>query len=184
MGEEASEVVVRHAEPADVHFARAASELIERASHDNDIATREPELLEHKVRTGRAAVALIVEPDGAERLVGFGFFSDWEGGRFVSHSGLVVAPELRGHGVGRRLKSCLIEASERMFPDATTMSLTSSPPVKAMNLSLGFEVVPFDKMTKDQGFWDGCLTCRNYEQAKSEGKRCCCEGMIRPPRRT
>ena len=171
------EVVVRVAEPDDVHHARAASAMIEAASHAHDIATREVPLLEQKITSGRAAVALV-----GERLVGFGFFSEWEGGKFVSPSGLVVDDSMRGHGIGRKLKNCLFEASERMFPDATTMSLTTSEPVKAMNLSLGFVVVPFEEMTKDESFWDGCRTCRNYERVQAAGERCCCEAMIRPAR--
>lgn len=169
-------LVVRRAGPDDARFAEAASAMIAAAAKDNDIAEREPELLEEKIRSGKAAVAL-----EGERLVGFGYFSEWQGGAFVSHSGLVVDPSLRGQGVGRRLKMALFEASEEMYPDATTMSLTTSEAVKAMNRSLGFRVVPFEEMTTDERFWDGCKTCRNYERVRAEELRCCCEGMIRPP---
>lgn len=163
-------------DPGLVPYAEQASEMIARAAVDNDIAERSPELLAHKIATGRAVLAL-----RGEELVGFGFFSEWEGGRFVSHSGLVVDPSCRGRGLGRALKTKLFEASERMFPDATTMSLTTSEPVAAMNLSLGFRYVPYEEMTTDPAFWEGCRTCRNFEQVRREGKRCCCRGMIRPP---
>ena len=171
-----ADVLVRTATEGDVHHAGAASALIAAAAVDHDIAPREVPLLEEKLASGRAAIAL-----SGERLVGFGFFSEWQGGAFVSHSGLVVDPEWRGRLLGRRLKRCLFEASERMFPDATTMSLTTSKAVKAMNLALGFRVVPLDELTTDPAFWEGCRTCRNYEQVQRAGDRCCCEGLIRPP---
>jgi GNAT superfamily N-acetyltransferase len=170
------DVEVRISDERDLVHATAAQALIARAAADNDIAPRELAFLEQKIRTGRAAVALA---DG--ELIGFGFFSEWEGGAFVSHSGLVVDDAWRGQHLGRRLKTCLFEASERRFPRATTMSLTTSEAVKAMNLSLGFRVVPLDRLTSDPAFWDGCRTCRNYERVQQAGERCCCEGMIRPP---
>jgi GNAT superfamily N-acetyltransferase len=175
-GDTAQELVVRVAVPADIRYAERASELIRAAAREHDIAEREPELLARKIETGRAAVAL---SEGL--LVGFGFFSEWEDGAFVSHSGLVVRDDWRGKGLGRALKTCLFEASDAMFPEATTMSLTTSEAVKAMNLSLGFLVVPLDRLTVDEAFWDGCKTCRNYERVQREGGRCCCEGMIRVP---
>ncbi len=169
-------IEVRVAGPGDVQHAAAAAELIAAAAADHDIATRSPELLAEKIRTGHAAVAL-----HAGELVGFGFWSEWEGGRFVSHSGLVVRGDLRGHGLGRRLKLALFESSRRVLPRATLMSLTTSPEVKAMNLSLGFRVVPLERLSKDPAFWAGCRTCRNYAEVQGRGELCCCEGMLLEP---
>ena len=56
------------------------------------------------------------------------------------------------------------------------MSLTTSPQVKKLNLSLGFHVVPLDQLADDPAFWEGCKTCRNYAEVKARGERCCCEG--------
>lgn len=178
MSERATDdVVVRVALPEDAHRAEAASRMIEEASKDHDIAGRSVETVRAKIESGRAAIAL----DG-ERLVGFGFWSEWEGGKFISHSGLVVDPSQRGKGLGRRLKLALFDSSRRRFPDATLMSLTTSEAVKAMNLSLGFRVVPLDRLTKDPAFWEGCKTCRNYAAVQARGERCCCEGMILEPK--
>ncbi len=176
-GDERNEdVAVRVARPEDARFADRASALIRAAARDHDIAERDPELLREKLETGRAVLAL-----RGDELVGFGFFSEWEGGKFVSHSGLVVDESMRGRGLGRGLKLRLFEASESMFPNAVTMSLTTSEAVRAMNLSLGFRVVPFEQMTDDPDFWAGCRTCRNYEATRRAGIRCCCEGMVRAP---
>jgi len=132
--------------------------------------------LEDKLRRGRAALAL----SGGE-LVGFGYWADWEGGRFVSHSGLVVRPDHRGRGLGRELKRRLFDSSRRELPGATLMSLTNSPEVKALNLGLGFVVVPLAELTSDPRFWEGCATCRNYAEIRARGERCCCEGMVLRP---
>jgi len=175
-GTQASPVEVRVAGPADVRHADGAARLIAAAASAHDIATRSPELLAEKIRAGHAALAL----SGGE-LVGFGFWSAWEGGLFVSHSGLVVRADFRGHGLGRRLKLALFESSRRALPHATLMSLTTSPEVKAMNLSLGFHVVPLERLTEDPAFWEGCKTCRNYPEVKRRGEICCCEGMILEP---
>jgi hypothetical protein len=86
-----------------------------------------------------------------------------------------------GKGLGREMKALLFEQSRRELPDATLMSLTTSPQVKAMNLRLGFEVVPLEELTTDPAFWDGCKTCRNYEEVRARGEKCCCEGMVLRP---
>lgn len=175
-----SAITVRVATPEDRGYATHAVQLIADAAKDNDIAVRGEAMLRGKIETGRAAIAL----DGSQ-LVGFGYFADWggatDGTRAVSHSGLVVDPGWQGHGIGRLLKEQLFQASLRLFPNATTISLTTSKAVMALNESLGFERCEFDEMSADPAFWAGCKTCRNYEQMQNEGKRCCCIGMIRRP---
>ena len=166
-------IEVRESRSEDVHLASAASELIAASAADNDIALRTPEWLRTKIEKGRAAVAL-----RAGGLVGFGYWSDWEEGRWVSHSGLVVHQDLRGHGLGRRLKMILFDSSRRALPRAKLMSLTTSPEVKKLNLSHGFRVVPLEQLTTDPAFWEGCQACRNYAAVKARGEICCCEGMV------
>ena len=174
--DEAEAIVVRQARPEDARYAEAASRLIDTASSDYDIAGRAPAWLRKKIEGGRAAVAL-----AGDELVGFGYWSDWEGGKFVSHSGLIVRADMQGHGLGRRLKTVLFESSKRELPDAILMSLTTSPQVKRLNESFGFKVVPLDRLTNDPAFWEGCRTCRNYAEVQARGERCCCDGMILEP---
>lgn len=171
-------LVVRMARAKDAAYAGDAARLIAAAAVEHDIARREAGFLEHKIRTGRAALAL----EGHE-LVGFGYWSEWEGGRFVSHSGLVVSPGWRGRGLGRRLKLLLFESSRERLPRAALISLTTSPRVAAMNRSLGFRVVPLERLTSDPAFWEGCKTCRNYAEMQRLGRKCCCEGMLLEPAR-
>ena len=169
-------VDVRIADAGDRSYAAHAAEMIRRAARDNDIAVRQESLLLSKIESEQGVLAL----DG-KRLVGFGFYSVWQDGTFVSHSGLVVHEDFRRHGLARRLKECLFAASRRRFPRAATMSLTASPIVRALNLSLGFREVPLSELTSDPEFWEGCLACRNHAEICLQGKRCCCEGMLLDP---
>ncbi len=167
-------VTVRVARKGDRVHAAAASRLIRRASAAHDLARRPAKLLREKIEHGKAAIALI-----DDELVGFGFFSEWEGGKFVSHSGLVVRDDQQGKGIGRRLKQALLRAGTRLFPRAKTMSITTSPAVEAMNRSLGFVRCPLSRLTKDAEFWKGCRTCRNFARVRRAGKKCCCFGMVK-----
>ena len=180
-----SALSVRESGPEDEELAGDAAALIEQAAERHDIAIRTPEWLAAKIVAGHAALALRTpEPRARESsplLVGFGYWSAWEGGRFVSHSGLVVRPDLIGEGLGRRLKQVLFGSTRRLLPRAAVMSLTTSPEVRGMNLSLGFRVVPFERLTQDEAFWEGCRTCRNYAEVQARGERCCCEAMLLEP---
>jgi len=171
-----SEVVVRVATEADAGFADAAAALIAAAARNHDVARRPPELLRAKIQAGQAVLAL----DGDE-LVGFGFWSLWQGGRFVSHSGLVVRADRRGIALGSRLKLALVASSRERHPDAVLMSLSSSPLVQAMNHALGFVRVPLDQLTTDPEFWRGCESCRNHSELCTHPGHCHCIGMILRP---
>ncbi len=174
-------ITVRESREQDVGHAAAASALIDRVAERFDIARRSPEWLAPKIARRHAALALLPDGRGGSELVGFGYWSEWEGGKFISHSGLVVRPDLMGMGLGKRLKLVLFESSKRVYPRATLMSLTTSPQVRRMNLDLGFRIVPLERLTKDPAFWEGCKTCRNYAAVQARGEICCCEGMILEP---
>jgi len=171
-------IVVRVAGAEDAGFAEAASVLIADAALEFDVAKRSPRLLREKIVGGQAVLAL--EDD---ELVGFAFWSTWQNGRFVSHSGLVVRPDRRGRALGRRLKWELTAASRRRHPDAALMSLTSSRAVRAMNRALGFVQVPLDHLTLDPAFWRGCEACRNHAELGAHPDHCRCVGMILRPDR-
>ena len=172
----AARITVRIANVLDVPYASVAERLIREAAAGHDIAMRPRELLEEKIRREQAAVAI-----AQGELIGFGYYSAWEDGEFVSHSGLVVREDYRGRRLAREIKLRLFEASRLHYPDATLMSLTTSPAVKALNMSLGFKEVPLERLTTDPVFWEGCKACRNYERIQAEGKKCCCEAMILEP---
>ena len=167
---------MRDSGPEDVRFVEAAGELIRAASREHRIVPRDPAFLREKIEHARAALAL-----EGDALVGFGYWSDWEGGRFVSHSGLVVDDAHRGRGLGRRLKERLLESARRALPGASLMSITVSPAVKTLNLALGYRPVPLEALTRDPAFWAGCAPCPELDAARAAGKLCCCEGFLLAP---
>ena len=175
-GARTEEIEVRPSRAGDERFAEAAAELIREAAKEWDVAVRPIAMLREKLAKGQAAVAL-----RRGKLVGFGYWSAWDQGEFVSHSGLVVRKDLQGVGLGRRLKLALFEGSRAALPRATLMSLTTHPKIKELNASLGFVPVPLERLTRDPAFWEGCRGCRNYEDVKKRGEICCCEAMILEP---
>jgi GNAT superfamily N-acetyltransferase len=171
-------IEVRESGPEDVIYADAASRLIDSVADEYDIARRTPGWLASKIKKRHAALAV----EHGE-LVGFGYWSAWEHDSFVSHSGLVVRPDRMGRGLGGRLKDVLYHSTRRQLPEATMMSLSTSPQVMKINQSLGFEVVPLDRLTSDPAFWAGCATCRNFADVRARGEKCCCQGLILTPER-
>jgi hypothetical protein len=142
------------------------------------ISGRSPELLETKMRTGEAVIAFA--SDG--RWAGFSFISSWENGRYVSNSGLIVAPEFRHTGLARKIKDKIFELSREKYPTAKIFSLTSGLAVMKMNHELGFQPVTFSELTSDDKFWENCKSCVNCSILTSkERKNCLCTAMLYDP---
>jgi GNAT superfamily N-acetyltransferase len=161
-----------------VHVLRIQA-LIHEALHSGAIiAERGADYLVSAIRERRAVVVL-----HGEVLVGFAAAHAWEDGRFVSHSAMVVAPEMRGRGLARRMKELLIELSRRLWPRAPIMSLTLSSQVEQLNKSMGFEPVPYCDLTKDAEFWRGCEGCIHFAHLKrNQQQDChCWAGLLLPP---
>ena len=51
-----------------------------------------------------------------------------------------------------------------------------------MNTDLGYKPVTFSELTKDQTFWNGCQTCKNFDVLqRTEQTMCLCTGMLFDP---
>lgn len=143
------------------------------------ISGRSPEMLETKMKKGEAVIAFA--SDG--RWAGFSFISAWENGKFVSNSGLIVAPEFRHTGLAKKIKTKIFELSREKYPDARIFSLTSGLAVMKMNHELGFEPVTFSELTSDDLFWENCKSCVNCPILMSkERKNCLCTAMLYDPK--
>ncbi|TDX12835.1 GNAT family N-acetyltransferase [Flavobacterium sp. S87F.05.LMB.W.Kidney.N] len=143
------------------------------------ISQRSPEMLEAKMKKGEAVIAFA--SDG--RWAGFSFISAWEKGKYVSNSGLIVAPEFRHTGLAKRIKKTIFELSREKYPTARIFSLTSGLAVMKMNHELGFEPVTFSELTSDDLFWENCKTCVNCPILLSkERKNCLCTAMLYDPK--
>lgn len=142
------------------------------------ISKRTPESIAQKMRDGKAVIA--VTSTGA--WVGFSYFEIWEEGRFVSNSGLIVAPEYRKSGVAKAIKERIFRISRRRYPNARIFSITSGIAIMKMNTQLGFEPVTFAEITQDANFWEGCKSCVNYDILEGKKKcNCLCTAMLFDP---
>lgn len=142
------------------------------------ISGRSPELLEKKMSTGEAVIAF--SSDG--RWAGFSFISSYENGRYVSNSGLIVAPEFRHTGLAKKIKEKIFELSREKYPMAKIFSLTSGLAVMKMNHELGFQPVTFSELPSDDRLWESCKSCVNCSILESkERKNCLCTTMLYNP---
>ena len=143
------------------------------------ISGRSPELLESKIKKGEAIIAFTSEGKWA----GFSFISSWEDGRYVSNSGLIVAPEFRHTGLAKTIKRKIFELSRQKYPDAKIFSLTTGLAVMKMNHELGFEPVTYSELTTDEVFWENCKSCVNCPILLSKERRnCLCTAMLYDPK--
>ncbi len=144
------------------------------------ISKRTPQSIQLKMIQGEAVIAFA--PDG--KWVGFSYISSWEDGKFVSNSGLIVAPEFRKSGIGKKIKHKIFELSRQKYPAAKIFSLTTGLAVMKMNHELGFEPVTYSEITSDDAFWEGCKSCVNCPVLMSKGrKNCLCTALLYDPER-
>ncbi|WPO77772.1 GNAT family N-acetyltransferase [Flavobacterium sp. KACC 22761] len=152
--------------------------LLSAKARGTGISGRPPELLSEKMKKGEAVIAF--SQDG--KWAGFAFISSWENGRYVSNSGLIVAPEFRNTGLAKKIKKKIFELSRTKYPDAMLFSLTTGLTVMKMNHELGFEPVTYAELTKDEHFWENCKSCINCPILLSkERKNCLCTAMLFDP---
>jgi GNAT superfamily N-acetyltransferase len=141
------------------------------------IARRTPEYVIKRMINGNAVIAL-----DDDKFVGFCYIEQWGHGKFVANSGLIVHPDYRGKGVAKLIKKRIFEHSRTKFPDAKVFSITTGLPVMKMNSELGYKPVTFSELTKDQEFWKGCQTCKNYDVLqRTQQSMCLCTGMLYDP---
>lgn len=139
------------------------------------ISKRTPESLAQKMRDEKAVIAVT----STGEWVGFAYFETWENDRFISNSGLIVAPKFRKSGVARAIKDRVFKISRRRYPHAKVFSITSGMAIMKMNTQLGFEPVTFAEITHDPNFWEGCKSCVNYDVLEGKKKcNCLCTAML------
>ncbi|MFH7015593.1 GNAT family N-acetyltransferase [Flavobacterium sp. FlaQc-47] len=143
------------------------------------ISGRSAESLEDKMKNGEAIIAFA--SDG--KWAGFSFISSWENGKYVSNSGLIVAPEFRHTGLAKLIKRKTFELSRQKYPEASIFSLTTGLAVMKMNHELGFEPVTYSELTRDDIFWESCKSCVNCPILMTkERKNCLCTAMLYSPK--
>jgi len=178
---------VRRAAESDLQFVPSVASAIddEVAAGAIGIARRSAADLASRIRTGEAIIALAAEatsdhaPAGAD-WAGFCYVAAWEEGRFVSTSGLIVAPQHRGRGLAKRLKERALELAAERYPGAIAFGLSTSSAVARINEELGFRAASYSALPADSAFWDGCRTCPLHADLVANERRTChCRAVIR-----
>ena len=143
------------------------------------IAKRTTDYIIQRMNNQNAVIAL-----DKENFVGFCYIEKWWHGKFVANSGLIVHPDYRGKGIAKLIKEKVFIHSRLKFPEAKVFSITTGLPVMKMNSDLGYKPVTFSELTKDQSFWNGCQTCKNYDVLQRTSQTMClCTGMLYDPKK-
>jgi len=141
------------------------------------IAERTPEYIIRKIKNGNAIIA--VKDDA---FAGFCYIEVWDNKEFVVNSGLIVHPDFRNHGLAKKIKKKILEHSKNKYPKAKIFGITTGLAVMKINYELGYHPVTFSELTKDETFWEGCKTCKNYDILMRTNKTMClCTGMLYNP---
>ncbi len=162
-----------------IHHAQAISLCIDESAkyRGTGIARRTPEYIIKKIQNGNAVIA--VEDD---TFAGFCYIEVWGHGKYVAHSGLIVAPQFRGQGLAKSIKKRVFELSLEKYPGAKIFGITTGQAVMKINYELGYKPVHFSELTDDPEFWQGCQTCKNYDVLiRTERTMCLCTGMLHDP---
>ena len=154
-------------------------ETIEKAAkaRGTGIARRSPDYVLSKMKEQKAIIAFV---NGV--FAGFCYIEAWRDKKFVSNSGLIVAPEFRGKGLAKAIKRKAFELSRERYPDAKIFGLTTGLAVMRINTELGYRPVTFSELTDDPQFWKSCEACINFDVLKRNNyTRCLCTGMLYDP---
>lgn len=164
---------------AHTHYAQIICETISESSkvRGTGIARRTPEYIISKMENGNAVIAL-----EGDTFAGFCYIEAWSHGKFIANSGLIVHPDFRGQGLAKKIKEEIFTLSRRRYPEAKIFGITTGLAVMKINSELGYKPVTFSELTKDETFWKGCQTCKNFDVlTRTEQKMCLCTGMLYDP---
>ncbi|MDA0792193.1 MAG: GNAT family N-acetyltransferase [Bacteroidetes bacterium] len=170
---------VLRAKAEHISFAKEISQCIDESAkiRGTGIARRTPEYIATKITNGNAVIAI----DG-DQFAGFCYIEIWGHGKYVAHSGLIVAPEYRAQGLAKQIKKGVFDLSLEKFPKAKIFGITTGMAVMKINYELGYKPVHFSELTDDPDFWKGCQTCKNYDiLTRTERQMCLCTGMLYDP---
>ena len=173
-------IIVRLAIPADVVFADQIIHEMESSAiaRGSGISKRSAASVIEKIDNGKAVMAITPNGDWA----GFSYIETWDDEKFVSNSGLIVAPQYRNQGIAAQIKTMIFELSRKKYPLAKVFSITSGLAIMKLNTRLGFEPVTYSEIAQEPRFWEGCKSCINYDVLKSKNRiNCLCTAMLYDP---
>ncbi|WP_196885397.1 GNAT family N-acetyltransferase [Aureivirga sp. CE67] len=169
-------IIITNASSKHLKFASSICKMMENASsvRGTGIAKREPHYIEKKMEEGKAIIAI-----DNDLAVGFCYIESWEDQEYVANSGLIIHPKYQKKGLAKAIKKAIFDLSKEKFPTAKLFGITTSLAVMKINSDLGYKPVTFSELTKDETFWNGCRSCKNYDILKRTNRTMClCTGMI------
>ncbi|MFT6969973.1 MAG: hypothetical protein ACJAXX_000537 [Roseivirga sp.] len=177
---ESMKFTVRVATEDDVRYT---DEIIEEIANSakvrgTGIARRTPEYVSHKMREGKAVLALTDKGEWA----GFCYIEVWSHEKFVANSGLIVSQKFRGQGLSKQIKGVIFNLSRKRYPEAKIFGLTTGAAVLKINSELGYKPVIYSELTQDEDFWKGCQSCVNFDILTAKKREnCICTAMLYNP---
>ncbi|MFT6055340.1 MAG: hypothetical protein ACJAS3_002759 [Roseivirga sp.] len=177
---ESMKFTVRVATEDDVRYT---DEIIEEIANSakvrgTGIARRTPEYVSHKMREGKAVLALTEKGEWA----GFCYIEVWSHEKFVANSGLIVSQKFRGQGLSKQIKGVIFNLSRKRYPEAKIFGLTTGAAVLKINSELGYKPVIYSELTQDEDFWKGCQSCVNFDILTAKKREnCICTAMLYNP---
>jgi hypothetical protein len=174
------DIIIRRAVASDVRYATSIAEEMASSAkaRGTGISDRPPSVIREKILQGKAVIAVTIKGI----WVGFSYIETWENEKFVSNSGLIVAPAFRQRGIAAVIKQKIFQLSRLLYPLAKIFSITTGLAVMKLNTRLGFEPVTYSEITKDPAFWQGCRGCVNYPVLCSKQRaNCLCTALLFDP---
>jgi GNAT superfamily N-acetyltransferase len=174
---ENTNIFVRVASEEDARYAEKISDETERSAiaRGTGISKRPAEYIVQKMSEGKAVIAI----DNNGEWAGFCYFEVWGNGEFISNSGMIVRPDFRKHGIAHMLKKILFDVCRQKYPAAKIFSITTGLAIMHMNSELGFEPVTYSEICQDEGFWQNCKSCVNYDiLCRKNRSNCLCTAML------
>ena len=108
------------------------------------IAKRTPEYITSKMENGNAVIAL----DG-DKFAGFCYIEKWGHGKFVANSGLIVHPDYRGQGLGKRFFDWIYNyAKAKGFEAIELNTYVANSPSHKFYFNEGFKILGYHFLKK------------------------------------
>ena len=96
-----------------IKYSNIISKLIDESAktRGTGIARRSPAYIKEKILSGNSVIAT-----NDKEFAGFCYIEVWDHGKYVAHSGLIVSPNYRKRGIGKKIKEKVLDLSLKKYP--------------------------------------------------------------------
>jgi len=124
------------------------------------ITSRTADYIKKQILNGNAIIAYAEDGSWA----GFTYLEVWSHKKYVANSGLIVHPKYRNYGLCKKLKQISFQLATQNYPKAKVFGLTTSLNVMEANAQLGYRMIDYTELRKDEDFENGCSSIVNYPE--------------------